>query len=243
MYHQGLIQFGTQPGGGPDPHDWDWVKWIIELGPLLGFGFLAGATLDLPDDPGTRGRGLRGLLSRRSIWVVIGPWWGFLVWAGLLVGFVFLVDRFPQLGRLSPLKSWEGTLGLSILSWALTILFFGTYAYGWLWPAWVAMRRSSRLGRWRRALMRGLITALAFVGSLFGTFWAITSAWRSYFFDPRVVPVLVLALGLATMCGCASTITYGEVRRRELFHAMLVAWVLGLALMWRWWSRRRPGAP
>ena len=26
----------------------------------------------------------------------------------------------------------------------------------------------------------------------------------------------------------SSTITYGEVRRRELFHAMLVAWVLGL---------------
>ena len=31
-------------------------------------------------------------------------------------------------------------------------------------------------------------------------------------------------------------LTYGEVRRRELFHAMFVAWVLGLALMWRWWS-------
>ena len=45
------------------------------------------------------------------------------------------------------------------------------------------------------------------------------------------------------MTGCASTITYGEVRRRELFHAMLVAWVLGLALMWRWWSRPRKGNP
>jgi len=45
------------------------------------------------------------------------------------------------------------------------------------------------------------------------------------------------------MSGCASTITYGELRRRELFHAMLIAWVLGLALMWRWWSRPRPGVP
>ncbi len=37
--------------------------------------------------------------------------------------------------------------------------------------------------------------------------------------------------------------TYGEVRRRELFHAMLVAWVLGLALMWRWWARAGPDHP
>ena len=31
-------------------------------------------------------------------------------------------------------------------------------------------------------------TALAFVGSLFGSFWAATSMWRSYFFDPRLCP-------------------------------------------------------
>jgi hypothetical protein len=67
--------------------------------------------------------------------------------------------------------------------------------------------------------------------------------WRSYFFDPRVVPLILAAACLAMTTGCASTVTYGEVRRRELFHAMLVAWVLGLALMWRWWSRSRPGRP
>jgi hypothetical protein len=38
------------------------------------------------------------------------------------------------------------------------------------------------------------------------------------------------------MADVSNTVTYGEVRRRELFHAMLVAWVLGLALMWRWWE-------
>jgi hypothetical protein len=88
-----------------------------------------------------------------------------------------------------------------------------------------------------------LAVALAFVGSLFGSFWAATALWRTYFFDPRVVPVVIAAVALVGMSGCTSTITYGELRRRELFHAMLVAWVLGLALMWRWWSRTRPRPP
>jgi hypothetical protein len=66
--------------------------------------------------------------------------------------------------------------------------------------------------------------------------------WRAYFFDPRIVRLLLVGVSLAAMSGCG-TITYGEMRRRELFHAMLVAWVLGLALMWRWWCRRRPGHP
>src|SRR5262249_1127301 len=147
----------------------------------------------------------------------------------------------PLFQHLNALASWQGTWAYSIVSWAFSILFVATFAYGWLWPAWAALRRASRIGRWRRALKHGVIAALAFVGSLFGSFWAITSAWRSYFFDPRVMPLLVLALGLAVFSGCSSTITYGEMRRRELFHAMLVAWVLGLALMWRWWSRRRQG--
>ncbi len=90
---------------------------------------------------------------------------------------------------------------------------------------------------------RGLLTALAFVGSLFGSFWAATSIWRSYFFDPRIVPLVAVAVSLVVLSGCGAPITYGEVRRRELFHAMLVAWVIGLALMWRWWSRPRPGSP
>jgi hypothetical protein len=247
LYYQGLNPFGAQPGGGPDPRDWEWMTWVIELGPLLGFGFLAGATLTFPDAPEATSRGLRGLLSRRSIWVAIGPWWGFLVWAGMFFGFLFLLNHVPPFQVQNPLASWQGTwvyeMFSVIVSWVLEVLFIGTFAYGWLWPARAALRRAARLGQWGRALYRGLVTALAFVGSLFGSFWAITWTWRSYFFDPRVMPLVVLALGMALMSGCSSTITYGEMRRRELFHAMLVAWVLGLALMWRWWSRRKPGPP
>ncbi len=69
------------------------------------------------------------------------------------------------------------------------------------------------MGIWARALFRGVVAALVFVGSLFGSFWAITSAWRSYFFDSRVMPLVVLAVGLAVLSGCSSTITYGELRR------------------------------
>ena len=81
-----------------------------------------------------------------------------------------------------------------------------------------------------------------FVGSLFGSFWAATAMWRSYFFDSRIVP---LCSGNRPRRDerLYRTITYGEMRRRELFHAMLVAWVLGLALMWRWWSRPRRRPP
>ncbi len=85
--------------------------------------------------------------------------------------------------------------------------------------------------------------ALGFVGSLIGTFWAITEVWRGYFFDPRTMPILVAATSLALMAGCGGTVTYGEVRRRELFQALLMAWLLGLALTWRWWSRPRSKPP
>ncbi len=81
-----------------------------------------------------------------------------------------------------------------------------------------------------------MVVALTFLGTLFGTFWAVTAGWRSFFFDPRVAPVVLAALTLLLLGGCG-TPTVGEVRRRELFHALLMAWVLGLALLWRWWSR------
>jgi hypothetical protein len=137
------------------------------------------------------------------------------------------------------LVSWRGTSIDMVLSWVTTVIVLGIAAYGWLWPAWAALRRAGHIGLWRRALYRGVVTALAFVGSLFGSFWAITSAWRSFFFDPRVMPMIALALSLVAMSGCSSTVTYGEMRRRELFHAMLLAWVFGLALIWWWSSRRR----
>jgi hypothetical protein len=236
---------------GPDPYDWSWLTWVVILGPLIGFGFLAGATVDLPDPPVTSRRLWRRWLARRSVWVAFGPWCGFLFWVGVFFGLIYLDKLIPATLRpnVSPPQWWSEVqshwsmewAGI-VVGWIFIVVFWATLAYGWVWPGWAALRRAARVGRWGRALYRGLVAALAFLGSLFGSFWAITSAWRNYFFDSRIVPLAAVALGLAMTSGCAAPpITYGEVRRRGLFHAMLVAWVLGLALMWRWWSRRRPG--
>ncbi len=215
------------------------------LGPLVGYGFLAGATMTLPDEDLAPGGGIRRLLGRRAVWVAIGPWWGAAVCFGLFMGLVYLERLFPGLsGRVPQIPaSWKTTWAYWVVSWAALIAIVTIWAYSWLWPARTALRRAASVGQWQGSLVRGAVMAGAFVGSLFGSFWAATALWRSYFFDPRIVRLLLVALGLAAISGCTSTITYGEVRRRELFHAMLVAWVLGLALMWRWWSRQRAGRP
>jgi hypothetical protein len=235
------LNFIPAASAGPDPHVWGWLNWVIMLGPLVGFGFLAGATVRVPDEPAQPRRWFRNLLARRAVWVAIGPWWGAFVCIGLFIGLSYLERLIPAVpGWNAPLsKSWEGTWTLTILSWFLGSLIAGIWAYSWLWPAWAALRRAARLGGWKRSLIHGLMMAGAFVGSLFGSFWAATAMWRTYFFDSRVVQLLLLTVSLALMSGCSGTITYGEMRRRELFHAMLAAWVLGLALMWRWWSRPR----
>jgi hypothetical protein len=227
--------------GGPDPRDWDWQTWIVLTGPLLGYGFLAGATLDLPDDPNRRG--IRGWLSKRSLWVAIGPWLGFLVFA--------VVDQAGQLvsGNVPRLREWRlYSFQLSMqgnwVAWLLILApLLAWTAYGWAFVAWAAVRRARRLDRLRQSLVRGLAVAIGFVGSLFGTFWTITEAWRGYFFDPRIMPTLIAVAALALMGGCAAPETYGEVRRRELFQSMLMAWLLGLAFAWRWWSRSRSKPP
>lgn len=135
----------------------------------------------------------------------------------------------------------EGTWLLQGIYWAALILLVITLGYGWLLTAWAVVRRSRRegTGRTKARIVRGVQVALAFVVSLFGSFWAITEGWRGHFFDSRTFPVVLAALTLVTLEGCASTLTYGEVRRRELFHALLLAWVFGLALLWLWTSRRR----
>jgi hypothetical protein len=235
------LNFIAAASAGPDPYDWSWLIWVIMLGPLVGYGFLAGATVRVPDEPAQPRRWFRSLLARRAVWVAMGPWWGALVCIGLFIGLSYVERLLPAVpGGNAPLsKPWEGTWTLTILSWFFGSLVVGIWAFSWLWPAWAALRRAARRGEWKRSLIHGVMMAGAFVGSLFGSFWAATAMWRSYFFDSRVVQLLLLAVSLAIMSGCAGTITYGEMRRRELFHAMLAAWVLGLALMWRWWSRPR----
>jgi hypothetical protein len=207
---------------------------------LLGFGFLAGATLDLPD-PLPRPRGWRGWLSRRSLWVAVGPWTGPAWAAGIAAAWVYgpaslLAERFD-----GPPDTLRGTWVAAALGWAFLVGLIGVLGYAWVLPAWAVLRRAREAGPGRAwtAITRGVAVAAAFVGSLFGTFWAITEGARGFFFDPKVFPVVVAALGLVALEGCASTVTYGEVRRRELFRALLLAWVFGLALTWLWWSRPR----
>ena len=235
------LSFGEH--GGPDPYDWDWTNWLLLTGPLLGYGFLAGVTLGLPDDP-TR-RGVKGWLARRSLWVGVGPWIGFLSAMA-----VFYAVSLVASGVNRAFPEGFGRSGVSFpqwlsegLGWIIRWGLGAWIAYGWLVVARAAIRRARRLDRLRQSIGRGLLAALGFVGSLFGSFWAITASWRSHFFDARIVPLLVAASGLVVMSGCGSTITYGEVRRRDLFGAMLTAWLLGLALAWRWWSRPRSKPP
>ncbi len=221
-YNAVLLFFDEYP---PDPHHWEMTMWGLQLGPLIGFGFLAGATLYLPDPEPIR-RGPRGWVSRRSIWVTIGPWAGALVCAAL--GWAYQAVGFP----FAPARD---SLAATVFAVLLAVS-----AYGWLVPAVAAARRAKRLGRGWENVRRGLAWSAAFVTSLFGTFWAITEGWRAFFFDPRIVQILLATASLALMNGCAQTVTYGDVRRRELFHAMLLSWTFGLAVLWRWWSRRRP---
>ena len=243
LYYQIVVNLLGSVRSGPDPVDWGWGTWVLMLGPLLGYGFLAGSTAEVPDGMAGPQRGLRRVVARRAVWIAIGPWYGFLVLLGifLVIGYLNIWAYLPQGGDAS--GSWRDRWVFAVLNWIWAAILIGIIGYGWLWPAWASLRRAGRVGRWRRALYRGVVTALAFVGSLFGSFWAITSAWRNIFFDPRVMPMIALAMSLAVLSGCAAKVTYGEMRRRELFHAMLLAWVFGLALIWWWSSRRRPRKP
>ena len=239
--YSGLLSFGGN--GFADPRDWGWFTWLTELGPLVGFGFLAGATLALPDEPTDR-RGPRAWLGRRGFWVAVGPWAGFLLWASGAWAFSVVRPLFPD----DPfawfpdrLKPGPDTWTAAVLFWVAVAITVATLCYGWLVFAVAAVRRARRLGTAWRSVQRGVAVAAVFVGSLFGGFWAVTGWWRAYFFDPRVFPVVLAALSLVGSSGCGSTVTYGEVRRRELFHAMLLAWTFGLAVVWRWRARTRVG--
>ena len=243
LYYQIVVNLLGSARSGPDPVDWGWGTWVLMLGPLLGYGFLAGSTAEVADEVAGPQRGLRRVVARRAVWIAIGPWFGFLCLLAIFLSFEHLNvwGRLPQVG--DALGSWRESWVFAAWTWVWTAILVGIIAYGWLWPGWASLRRAGRVGLWRRALYRGVVTAIAFVGSLFGSFWAITVAWRNFFFDPRVMPMIALAMSAVVLSGCSSTVTYGEMRRRELFHAMLLAWVFGLALIWWWSSRRRPGGP
>jgi hypothetical protein len=233
-YYQISVNILGSSRAGPDPGDWSWPTWLVMLGPLLGYGFLAGSTVEVPDDVTGPKRGLRRVVARRAVWVASGPWAGFLLVVAGFLGWKYLSNWLP--GSQAPTTGQQGETWYAIVfGWTLV----GVFAYGWLWPAWAALRRAARIGRWRHALYQGIVTALAFVGSLFGSFWAITRLWRSFFFDSRIMPMIAMGFGLLLLSGCAGTITYGEMRRRELFHAMLLSWVFGVAMIWWSASRRR----
>ena len=232
----GVVSFGQNP----DPRLWIGWDWPVRLGPLLGFGFLAGATLGRPDP--TSRQGGRSWTARRAAWVAVGPWVGLLFWAG--VYYALAAANWVR-EALLPASWFEGWSLPTIQDSWLVGTILGTLSHGWLVVAWFALWRARRLRRLGQALGRGLAVAAAFVGSLLGGFWAVTATWRGYFFDTRLAPAgLVAAAGLIVCGGCAAQPTVGEVRRRELFQAMVMAWVIGLALAWRWWGRsaRRSGA-
>jgi hypothetical protein len=216
-----------------DPRGWDRLDWILQLGPLLGFGFLAGATSILPETAlPNRGR-FRRWFAQRWLIVSVAPWSGFLTWA-------FIVES----AELSRRFDGPTISNLAKPEWLRVVFGYGfvipTLAYAWVIAGITITRRAMREGLLRRSLIRGLITSVAFVGSLFGSFWAATSAWRSYFFDPTVAPLLFISgIALVSASGCASTTTLGEVRRHELFDALLPGWLIGMALIWRWSSRRK----
>ncbi len=244
-YYQICVNlFGlTSLNAGPEPRDWGWGTWVMMLGPLMGYGFLAGATADVPDDTTGPKKGLRRVVARRAVWVAIAPWSGFLFLLAAFLGLGYLSSWLPQSqGDARLARLWRPGLtrscrGSGRRSSPGSPRMAGSGRHG------PRSNGPCALGLWRSAFYRGVVTALAFVGSLFGSFWAITSSWRSFFFDPRVMPMIAMALSLVVLSGCSSTITYGEIRRRELFHAMLLAWVFGLALIWWWSSRRRRQGP
>jgi hypothetical protein len=198
---KGLLSLGTNP----DPRDWSWFLWLCLTGPLIGYGFLAGATLNLPDDPAHRG--FRGCLSKRSLWVAVVPWLGLFYVEGFFLTIKLVEWAYPS-SREWQIPGLPDRWWTPLVAWLLYgALFIVPIAYGWLPFAWAALRRARRLDRLGQSLIRGLGVAFGFVGSLFGSFWAITETWRTYFFDPQIMPALLAASTLVLLAGCANNVT------------------------------------
>ncbi len=175
---------------GPDPYDWEQATWALILGPLLGYGFLAGSTWKIADEPG-RSR-WRSWLHRRSVWVGLGPWVGYLTVMATIMLFSWAVSMLrPILPAASPAPASNATAPVDPWRW-VNIGFWLTLAawvsLGWMTVAVATLRRARRAGQIRAAFLRGSILAIGFAGTLFGGYWLITSWWRGYFFDPTIVP-------------------------------------------------------
>ena len=185
--YYGLCSHNPHPRaqGGPDPYEWEWVQWGLVLGPLVGYGFLAGATWGVADEPG--GRWWRRWLAWRSAWVGLGPWLGLWTgWAALMV--VLLAKRTLGAAGVVPVR-WLALANPTLEpGWWLGWAAGAWVSLGWLLVARAALRRAGRAGRLGAAWGRGLGLALAFVGSLLGGYWAITMAWEGHYFDPTIVP-------------------------------------------------------
>ena len=160
------------------------------LGPLVGYGFLAGATVDLPDDFATPRRGWRRLLARRSVWVAAGPWCGFIALGLLFLAFGILAKLMPPL-PMSDLPQWWQRF---VVRDGSPVGFHGAVCCNHrLCLALACVGRASAGGISSVDSIARFIVAwpwrCAFVGSLFGSFWAATSWWRSHFFDSRCTHV------------------------------------------------------
>ncbi len=146
-----LLHNGDLP---PDPRDWNWAGWVVQLGPLLGFGFLAGATLRVPD-PVFERRGPRRWVRKRAFWVAVGPWLGLVIGAAVflclrLAAWLFeptvTTDTAPVVvehgSTASALPAWLRET-LQYVASVAAVAFFG---YLWLIPAVAAVRRAKRIG-------------------------------------------------------------------------------------------------
>ena len=208
FYYQACnINLFSPSPNGPDPREWDWGLWIIMLGPLLGYGFLAGATVDIPDDLGPSCRGLRRLLhDGRCGWrsdLGAASSSGAVCISGHRTG----EPGSGQVGTLNPNPNQnvpspgsQGTWVGAVWTWAGTvvgwiILGAGSGRDSGLWLAVADAGRPSASGA-DRPVEVGLWTAvcsprtdldrLALRQFLGGT----SPSWRSYLLSPRIVPLV-----------------------------------------------------
>ena len=214
------LDFSSSHRIGPDPRVWGWLVWILMLGPLLGYGFLAGATIHVPDDdpPPLEAACARLLGRSRAVWEARRRVGEPFVCMGVFFSLMYAEQLFPNLLRRFPQipPSWKDTWAYWAGTWVLLIAAVVIWAYSWLWQkgphcgersAWPA-----RVARWCKG------------SSSPGRLWDYCSAVSrsqppcgGYFFDPRIVRLLVVALGLTLMSGC---IQHDHLRRSSTTRAL-----------------------